>query len=1298
MATSEFLSDADVFGTAPKSTGVKSPESTGTFLSDDEVFGGGKKKPDAIDQGAIDQASFKGQAKSVLKDVLGYTLGVGGQLEDMLASVPRVFSIPGSTGVIARGTAAGEKPTDIAQGALDYQSQFLPEWTQGAYGKIAKALGPEVEDYYNKNGIGKFLEKFGQRIEENSHKLEEHTGIPAAYTQLAINQGMDLLGAHGTLSGVKAGLVERADAARAKFQKDFTARQNTPAEIVPETQEAITLRERADAATSSAKSAQAKQAEWKTQQDSESVAAQKQTEWAQNYQGPALDERFQPSGERGRFAAEEGQVELKNQGAVPAEGKALDETSTAQAKVDAGHSFDLTAEDKIKLREDRLWEEEKTRMEGLEKKALVLPDEETGFIPKLALAGGIGLAAYGLSKEDNDSIVAAAPLLAAARIKALPEGKYELRLTKAENNFFDSVHKNTGDLQEFKNEVPDVLYKDGKLHAESAEAVSRLQAYVDRTVALNERERLPPSFYSNKFASLAKSQNGSIDPELLKTMGKVGLSALAGAVASTLTTKDSALGDSVLGALTGATIATPFGKQAMQKTLRAADSGLGLISTRILNMDPQLHWAHIKMELSTIKRTYDAIKTGDAFFTELGKLKKDGGEIERALFNNDPAQVKTELRKAGKEYTIPMYEALTAKLREIGGEAQKLGRFKELREGYFPRIVKDFAGLKEVLKQEARKGLDKAMYEAESASLKSNNRPMTDEERTKVVENFMRKDVKGSFLPNYAKARKIDTVTDAMQPFYYSPVDSFHRTVRSAIQDIETAKFFGKDLVDKKENGKTYVDTDKSIWALVEDKIRTGKLSNEQASELRDIENARFKGGEKPMWGPFQDAKNLFSAGLLGNIVAATGQYADLGSIVAAHGMKPMLGAVLDKVKGASQVKPSDLGLIDHVSEEFISNRWSQKVVNWAFSHSLLGKNLSFAGADLNMKEVAMNAVLRKGQAWAWNNDSRLADKYKEALGDDYQKLVEGLKNKELTPEVSAYVFNELSRTQPTSKLEMPEWALNNPNGRLLYSMKSWANKQADFIRRESYNEIKKRDKASVAKGLGMLLKYGAAAGVSGATAAQVQNWMLGRDDALDTNAVLENMAKTFALNSYTRDKAAKGDIAQAMVDTATPPYKMFDDIYKGVRFGDPKIIRYLPDVGPILYAHLFGGADKHNKQVARDAAKAEREDTPPPEKMKNLKGISLEDTRGARFTDSRGDLPGVSNREEFAADRINSNISKNPKYQALLKEQEFIKDRINKSFGTRNRRRLEGDFDTQRNLRFQAEEASRKAKRKLFI
>lgn len=661
---------------------------------------------------------------------------------------------------------------------------------------------------------------------------------------------------------------------------------------------------------------------------------------------------------------------------------------------------------------------------------------------------------------------------------------------------------------------------------------------------------------------------GGADPELLRTLGVAGAGAVAGSLLA-----DEETGNAILSGGLGA--AAGLGLARGGKALvRGADYGLGALSTRIKNISEPLAHRAREYERRVLGDTHAAISRVDPFLVSLQRLPEAKRQrLSRAILTNDAAQINNliqsypELRAGWKE--------VRQVLDETGAKLQQHNRLARLREDYFPRVVTDYEGLSKALGQEARNTLERRLFEADKASIKATGQGLSGLERSKIVNQHMRGLAASDYAPSFAKGRRIDEVTEALQPFYASPSESLHTYLSAATRDVEKAKFFGRDVARDPKTGK--VNLDASIGNLVQREMAAGKLTGKQADDLASMLRSRFGPGERTSSPVIQDIKNWMNAGLLGNVFSAATQLGDVGTTVYTQGMRPTLEAVARRLTGKQRVSAKDFGLTDHISEEFVNTRSSAKFLNTAFKLS------GFSTIDLFGKDVLLNAALSKAQRQAVTprGQRALQEKYGAAFERDFPQLLADLQGGRMTDNVKAYLFSELSHVQPISKLEMPQAYLDMPNGRIVYMLKTFMLKQADIVRRDAYSEIRKGNRA---KGLYNLARFGLVLGTAGATTSMLKDWMMGREVNFEAADIADNLLKTFGWSEYVLDKARQGKPVEAIGGAVLPPYQMIDRIISQ----DPRAVQYIPVVGKPFY--YLGTEDAQLREERRQERKASRE------------------------------------------------------------------------------------------------------------
>jgi len=669
-------------------------------------------------------------------------------------------------------------------------------------------------------------------------------------------------------------------------------------------------------------------------------------------------------------------------------------------------------------------------------------------------------------------------------------------------------------------------------------------------------------------------QRGFIDQRLVVGLGGLGLGGILGSYLS-----DDPASGALLGALAGGSLALPGVQRRLKQAAEAADYGIGNISTRIGNISPALRQRARLFEMRNLTESHRVLHEVVPFMKALDKVPESKlAPLERALLTNDAPKI-AELMKGNPEL-VSGWRQVRNTLNDLGTKLAGYGRFRSMKDDYFPRLVKDVEGLKAALGTPERTKLQAALDEAQAAAMKSRGTPLTNIEQSAIINREVQaiRRARG-YLPGFAKDRAVAEITEQLRPFYHTPSESLYAYIRGATQDLETAKFFGKELAQRRAGGQEYIDLDTSIGNVVGRELVAGKITHPQAQKLIDMLQSRFRGGERSSNAIIQDLRNLGNIGLLGNIVSGATQAADAMMAVYAQDLRSTLASIGRQLSGRERITAQDFGLADHIAEEFVSGTRTAGWLNKMFKYS------GFAAIDRFGKTTLLNAALSRAERLSStpNGVKRLREKYGEAYGEEFPQLVGDLAAGRMTERVRSMLFSELSDMQPISKLEMPQAYLDHPNGRLIYMLKTFMMKQMDVVRRDAYNEIKK---GNVAKGLKNLTEYGLVLGISGATTQMVKDWLMGNPVNFAPTDVMEQMLRTFGWGEYVRDKAAQGRPVEALAGTIAPPYRMMDDIIRR----DPKAAQYVPLVGKLFYSWELGGQEEAELRQARKDRKAGRE------------------------------------------------------------------------------------------------------------
>ena len=680
---------------------------------------------------------------------------------------------------------------------------------------------------------------------------------------------------------------------------------------------------------------------------------------------------------------------------------------------------------------------------------------------------------------------------------------------------------------------------------------------------------------------------GRVDQDLLNKGAALGLTSAAASLLSSNDNKakNAALFPALLGLGMYATSKSPAIARTAKSVATSLDDFAGMVSTRMQAISPKMWLRAVEHERRTLTATHEVLQKLTPFVESVRKLPEQQRiAMDVLLKNPDHAAVNKMLADIGNPELTAAWKDVQSFLRGSGAELKRLGIIDGQIPDYYPRMVSDLEGLLNHIGSEKKAVLEKMLSEADRKSITRTGEGLSPQEKSKIINSYIMKGAQGN-KPGFAKARSIESVSPELAKFYAPSTDALIMYAQQSVKSIERAKFFGKDLRLDPETGK--VNLDASIGEVIESEIRAGKITADQVEDLRGLLRARFGPGEQSPATAIRTFQNVTNAGLLGNVASAIVQAGDVAMSAYAYGILPAVKAVKQIALGKKAVNVRDLGLIDHMAQELAPASstpmkiWGREVSSAKFLEKVF-KYSGFSAIDQFGKTAVINSAFENATR-AVNTKAgleSLRQKYGSAYGEDFSKLVDGLKSKELTPEVRLYLFAELSRFQPISKLEVPKKYLEAPNGRVMYMLKTYMLKQMDVVRRDIVQEFKK---GNVTKATKDLIRLGVVLGTAGATTGAVRNWMLGRDDEFEASDIPLNFLKTFGWSKYTIDQFQKGHGAQAVTGMAAPPVQAWEQVITA----DPKALRYIPLVGPLLYEYT----KEEQKSKSSDFEKQEKKE-----------------------------------------------------------------------------------------------------------
>ena len=346
--------------------------------------------------------------------------------------------------------------------------------------------------------------------------------------------------------------------------------------------------------------------------------------------------------------------------------------------------------------------------------------------------------------------------------------------------------------------------------------------------------------------------------------------------------------------------------------------------------------------------------------------------------------------------------------------------------------------------------------------------------------------------------------------------------------------------------------------------------------------NARFVGGAQTPEGIIQFLRDSGYISTIGNPFSAIVQLGDIAASGALKGLKNTLGALF----GTKELDVIELG-IAQATEELVSPNRAADLLNKMLKWS------QFSRLDRLGKNTIINASIRqaRGLAKSAKGRDKLRSKYGKAFGSEFDSFVDDLQTGRMSENVKFYAFNEISDMQPVSLSEMPQAYLNNPNGRILYMLKSFMIKQYDVVRREVIQEFNKADTlagkaAAVKKGAALLGYLAVGNGATGMIKDMALDREVKPDQILDRG--MWALFGIYGFNKYTSERyLSQGDFVGAAVNQLAPAAPLIDaafrgaaDVFKGEADEDTvaRLVKPVPVVGMFAYNWLLGGAEKYNE------------------------------------------------------------------------------------------------------------------------
>lgn len=623
------------------------------------------------------------------------------------------------------------------------------------------------------------------------------------------------------------------------------------------------------------------------------------------------------------------------------------------------------------------------------------------------------------------------------------------------------------------------------------------------------------------------------------------------------------------------------------------------ISNTLYKISPRLSGRLRDVERLTHEKVATRLDRVKPFFDNYAQLAADKQRVvARYLANQNYQAAKQVFKNSGVEDNG--LDEVSKVLSEMADELNEVGVSFEKLLDYFPRSVKDLEKLRAKLKVENKDILDEAkeLY-ASRKGIKVDE--ITDEVEAQIINGILsnRPDLIPGGGFKSAKERKILELTDDLLDDYEDPIKALENYIRFGTANIEERAFFGKGKdIDAYDLDEDFINS-KTVGEI----LKKEGIKGDDLRTIKEILKARFLAGKQrgDKWSI--GARNLSYMTTIINPYSALIQLGDIGTSMWINGIGDTMAELLNQVsRGKKQLTSKDLGLEDVMAEEFTNSK------KWALNMHNLFTYSGFRTMDRFGKNVFIGASLRRAQKLAQTKAGRakLAAQQKEIFGDETDNLISDLKEGVITDNVKKFVWDQLSDAQPISLSEMPLQWLLAPNGRVMYSLKTFAIRQISTGLKKTLNLYQKGQRtnnpAMKRQALKNLVSYFAIVPTANMTVEEVKDYIkyLGEDVELRDESIWDkwstSLLKMYGGSEWALDKLKQGEPITAGTSLLMPPVKSIDRAGKlvmsvGSDEGlDTGVVRDLPVVGQIMYYWFGNGIEKeYDKNYRRELSRIER-------------------------------------------------------------------------------------------------------------
>lgn len=585
-----------------------------------------------------------------------------------------------------------------------------------------------------------------------------------------------------------------------------------------------------------------------------------------------------------------------------------------------------------------------------------------------------------------------------------------------------------------------------------------------------------------------------------------------------------------------------------------------LVSTTLNNIHPTLKGAVRNYQLD-LKTSMDKdLAPAKDFLTKVKSMNKmskaDFSDFDFARKNGDTKKINELVKKYGMEAE---YKKMNEAIEALDKRAEELDLPTNFKVGDAPVRVKDYKGLMKYVEKELGTDAKSIKEEAEirEAYLE---RPMTEEEMGEFASEILRK----------RATKNVPYITPEMEKFYDSADDALINYITSMNLKIATREFAG--ISDAQVGFETSTGT---MWKKANELLSKGEITPDQYKQVTEVINAYFNKGEANK--AMTMLKNIGFIDVMGNVSSALGQIGDIGFAMYKFGPLTTGKEFIKSIGGKSEIKAKDVVADDILSEYGHSGLNSQKVVKSVFKWAGLEKMEKLSN------ETIVNSHIAKMRKDAMRLD-KMGKYDKKAFMDKIEGVFEPAEVKQVikdlisgkkTDNVIRLAYNGILDLKPIGKSEVPLKYLENPNGRVMYSLKLYTLKSIDILRNEIGKDLASKDKVRIARGTKNLILLSSSLALMGGTMDEIRDYIGNKKKMSLSDRIFYSYLKTIGINSYMVGSAKREGLASVMAKQITPsiitqPIKILQDIYDDVNGAHKgKTLTHLPIFGKILYENL---------------------------------------------------------------------------------------------------------------------------------